>query len=386
MRLMPYHARLARRPRLFAACVMAFALPLLPLPAHALEPQEVIANLARAQADARTGKKENAYDRLRWLLFTDTDHPSHSLTYQKALAKLRDGKPLTFGTSAALAPSTNLKRASSKSYFYTDGDTYYLGDSGKDHSGLGLNLTLSTSAARAYQPGREVSIGVDLGGNLYSDRDLSSAFLRLRVGHEWYDTGATYAFSLFRDMAQYSEHDGDPSLDWTAFGLSLSAARKLASGDTLRGSFTASDRNSDEAYYAYRDGLTTALSVGYTHPLSRKSQITVQGTLEQADLTRESLSYRSIKLGARYGRTTASGLSWELGAAATLRSYDDTFTALSYAREDQVNEVSLGLSHAKLKLRDTSPMLSCTLRDHGSNVALYDYNAVDCALSFRRDF
>ena len=369
-----------------AGCLLALGLPLVALPAHALESQEVIANLVRAQADARAGKKERAYDRLRWLLFTDTDHPSHSLTYQKALTKLRDGKPLTFGTSAALAPSTNLKRASSQSYFYTDGGTYYLGDRGKDHSGLGLNLTLSTSAARAYQPGREVSIGVDLGGNLYSDRDLSSAFLRLRLGHEWYGTGATYALGLFHDMAQYSEHDGDPSLDWTAVGLSLSAARKLASGDTLRGSFTASDRNSDEAYYAYRDGLTTALSVGYTHPLSRRSQITVQGTLEQADLTRESLSYRSIKLGGRYGRTTASGLSWELGAAATLRSYDDTFTALSYAREDQVNEVSLGLSHAKLKLRDTSPMLSCTLRDHGSNVALYDYNAVDCSLSFRRDF
>lgn len=359
-------------------------------PLHALSPQEVAAHWSRIESDVKTGHKERAYKRLRWLLFTDTDHPERGSGYQIAMTRLRQDKPLTFGATAAVSPTTNLERASSQRYFYTDGNVYYLGEPGTDHSGLGLNLTFSTTASRAYAPGRELSIGIDLSGNLYSDRDLSSGFVRLRLSHEWLNSGTTYGITVFRDMASFADQDTDddtsPSLDWTGLGVSWNAVRRLASGDTLRISLTTSTRDSVAEYYDYRDGPTTSLSASYTHVLQVKSYVTLLTSVESADLERESLSYRAVKLGGRYGRSTASGLSWELGFAKTFRTYDDRFTALSFAREDQVDEVSVGLSHDKIKLKDLSPMLSCTARDHGSNVALYDYNAVDCSLSFRRNF
>ena len=68
------------------------------------------------------------------------------------------------------------------------------------------------------------------------------------------------------------------------------------------------------------------------------------------------------------------------------RDYDDIFTALSYAREDDVDTLSVGVSHRDIKIQGMIPRVTCSARQQTSNVALYTYDSVDCSMSLNHAF
>jgi hypothetical protein len=75
-----------------------------------------------------------------------------------------------------------------------------------------------------------------------------------------------------------------------------------------------------------------------------------------------------------------------VGVETHLRDFDSRFPGLAVNRKDQVQDLSLSASHARIQWRGMTPNLKCTVRDHHSNVALYDYKSTDCAITLNHQF
>ena len=373
--------------RLWSALLLGF-LAAAPKPMGALEPAELQFHLGKVKQDQAAGQTDAAYRRLRWLLLMDGRSSKRSLAYLQTLQDLRNQKPMNVGASFALLPSTNLVRGSSQKYFFLDDDRFVpLGDPDEDRSGLGLNLSTSASYTHAYAPGREIFTRATLGAQLYSEEDINSASLRLQFGHSWLNGGADYTLAASYDFALYERAEGAEPLDWQALGIALTHGRKIGENDVLRMSFSLSHRQFQEDSRKIRDGVNASVTARYTHQLSPRNRLTFSGALSRANLESDSLSYVSGKVGARFDRREKSGFEWGIGGAYTLRDFDDSFSAVvSETRRDTIAEATLSLSHRDVTIWGQHPRLSCTLKDHHSNIALYDYDTVDCAISLRHEF
>ena len=344
----------------------------------------VMAQIGRGQQEFQAGQFEKAYTRFRWLLFNDTANPNRSDVYQNTLAAIRTENPLTFGVALTLLPSSNVQRSSSQETFHTDIGDFTIGDPEADKSGMGLRFDGSATVTHAYTPGRELSARLSLGTSIYTAKELISNSTSLWVTHSWLEPGALYSLSAFVSDTQYKDIDGRSSPDSRSKGISTSAAFALSDRNVVNLSLAVQNRD----YHArnYMDGPVLNLRAAYKRRLTPQDTLSINMDLEASDTKSDPYAYKSIGLEAQYSHITQKGLVWDLSYKSILRDYEGTFVALPYAREDRVHDVTFGASYDKITVWDTVPRLSCTLRDHGSNVALYDYNAVDCALSFRRDF
>ena len=356
------------------------------LPAHALDPAEIAGHVAQARVENAAGKYDAAYGRLRYLLLNDTagdpENPARADAYRQLLWNLKRAKPLSFGLSAALLPSTNPNRQSAEAVFETAFGPLPLGDPTRDASGIGLTLGFRADATHAYARGREWVFGLGLEAGVHDDARNNNLTRRLSMTHHWLASGATYALGIAAaDTKTQAPDEGSRTLSASArLDTRLSARNLMGLALTLR------DRRADDATLAYRDGTTTTLAASLLRQLGPRTSVTVIGSLERADLAADHLSYDALRLGAGWRQAETNGLTWDLSYAHTWRDFAADFTALTYPRADRVDEVTFGVSHRAITVGGGTPRASCTWREHGSNVALYDYRALDCAVTLSRDF
>ncbi|SDW55266.1 surface lipoprotein assembly modifier [Celeribacter indicus] len=358
-------------------------LGLLAAPAAALDPRAILFHAARADAELAAGRPESAYRRLRWLALNDAGDTRRTDAYLTALQQIRRDRPLGFAAGLAVLPSTNIARTSSHDRFETGVGTFDLADE-REKSGLGLRLDTAANATSAYAPGRELGLRISLGGAWYDDPALRLVTGALALSHTWILPRRTWTVAALASATAYPAHDADSAPDWQGAGAALSATRALSDAGTLRGSVLVQYRDFETR--DYMDGPFAALDLSYSRLVSPRARVTLSAGLDRARTRADHYAYGAASLGLGYRRATRSGLTWEAGAGAELRGFDADFTALTHPREDRIYDLSLALSHEKLRVLDTQPRLECTARFHESNVALYDYDSLDCALSLRQDF
>lgn len=76
------------------------------------------------------------------------------------------------------------------------------------------------------------------------------------------------------------------------------------------------------------------------------------------------------------------GVSIGLG----MRQYEGNFPLLGKPREDRSASIGISFRSQKIRVFGSSPKVSCQVQQSWSNVALYDYQSTDCALTFVRNF
>lgn len=355
-----------------------------PLSAQALDARQALAQVRLAQADVKAGDIGRALRRFEWLLFNDTDSVKRSKFYQDALRQLTAERPLSFGMSAAVLPSSNVTRSSSETIFHTEIGDFVIGDSEDDTSGVGLRLQANGAYTHTYALGREVSANLSFSSALYKTESLRSTTQKLTLAHRWREPGAQYTLSTSLDRAIYPDLDTGTSPNSWARGLAFGTTHMRNSGHQVSLKLSLSDRVYSERDYL--DGLTTTLSASYSLPTSPRSRLTFLGGLATANLQAEHYSYTGYNLGASYSFLHQNGLSWALGYKASKQDYDDIFTGLSYARADSTKTVTASVSHRDIQIAGKVPRLSCSTLTNTSNVALYDYTSVDCSLTLQFDF
>lgn len=379
--------RPARKMRRLARLATVVLATLIPFSSSAETPELIQGVFERAQADVAAERYGRAYSRLQWLLFNDTDNAKRAKLYQTALHRIKQKQPLSFGAYAALMPSSNI----SKTF---DGDASLVSASGDARRGIGLRYGAFAQATEGYAPGREIIARLDLGRSVYdlggsdiNDRRLNSQTTNFSLAHKWLSAGATYTVTSFSNRTWFQRVDATETSDVDSKGLSATLERRLKNGHDI--SALARIETVNYLNSIYLDGQKIKLFGSYSIPLSLAKTLTVSGGLERADLTEARYSYQGATMGLRYLQRMRTGLKWGIGATYTLREYNGLsaqLTGPSVLRADRVTDFSVSLSHQKIKIGDTIPQLNCSSRHNGSNVFRYDYNSIDCSMTFRLDF
>ncbi len=352
-------------------------------PSAALEPSVALLHLQKAQSDAKAGKFNSATSRLEWLIQTDTDNASRTAIYQKALRQLVTQKPLTFAATGAVLSSTNVRQSSSEDIFHTDIGDFTIGGV-DDTAGLGVRLGASANWRHFYALGREVSVTAKISTSYYDDISLRSTTPTVTFSHRWLGAGARYTVSAFAADTIYPSVADRTAPDSTAVGAMFQSQHTLSEGRSASLNVSWVDRSYDER--PHLDGTTLSFGAGLTVPISDKGKVTVSGGWSAASLNADHLSYDGARIGVGYAHQAAGGLGWSVNYSKAWRDYRDIFTALSYARADDVDTLSIGLSHRDIKIRGMVPRLTCSARQQTSNVALYTYDSVDCSMSLNHAF
>lgn len=337
-----------------------------------------------AQQELQNGNWAKSLARFRWLLLEGLPDAQHEVAYQNTIATITNQHPLRFSLSGTLLPSSNISKASSHSIFATDLGDFTI-DSAEDHqSGLGLQLGTSATFSRVYARGRTIYATGSLSTNLYGEKDLQVAQGALTIGHEWLSAGRQSRLSLTHNHYAYRDLEDRDAPDFVTTALSFSRYQKLGAKSSLR-----IDANIQSAAYEERDhndGVHTSLYLTPKYQLNVQNAVSAKFGAQTVDIQADHLSYTGHSLGVFWDRIEKNGMRWGLGVERHWRDFDSVFPALSFARFDQVTDLVLTASHPRIKIKEMTPTLRCTLRDHGSNVALYDYNSTDCRVSLSFHF
>lgn len=365
------------------ACALSLCLSSAPLPsaAQALDAQAIAAHIQRAQQDAKAGEYAKALRRFEWLLLNDTADAKRSTAYQNTIKDLTEKKPLSFGASANIIPSTNIRRTSSQTQFDLGNTTFTVDE---EESGIGLRLSGNAALRHAYRPGRDIAVRINLSAALYDSEDLRAFGQSLSLTHRWLTPGTTYSFAGIATQTLYEDLEDRASPDNWSRGLAFSAQHAFGQGREGFASLSVNERVFDERDFS--NGVTSTLSGAYAFPVSKYGKVTFRGSISSANLQEDRFAYEGATLGSSYSHTSQNGLSWSAGYSYALRDYQDVFAGGLPERSDRSSALSIALSHRDLRLKDLTPRLTCTALRQNSNIPLYDYNSIDCAISLQHSF
>jgi len=341
-------------------------------------------HIALAQSDLKNGDWSKSLARFRWLLLEGDPNPQYEIAYQNTIQTITKENPLRFSLGAALLPSSNVTNGSSQSGFVTDFGVFQI-DSAEDRkSGVGLHVNASAIYTGAYAPGRSWSLTASAATNYYDEEELQLGKLGLALGHAWLSSGQQTRLSYSTDKIVYRDLEDRNSPDYRAKGLTLSHNRRLTPKTWLG----VQARVQDVTYRErdFNNGRHTSLSLAPRYRLTRQTTVSLKAGVQNVDINATHLSYSGESLGLFLDRNERNGFRWGIGYETYWRDYDTRFPGLQVNRKDQVNDIILSASHSRVRFKGMSPTLRCTLREHGSNVALYDYDTVDCAVSLGYQF
>lgn len=352
--------------------------------AHTNEIDFMSSHIAFAQKDLEQGEWKHALARFRWLLLEGSPDRQTEVALQNTIATITNENPLRFSLGGALLPSTNIANGSSHRFFETDFGTFRIDSAEERKSGVGLNLNASASYTMAYARGRSLVFTGFSSANLYREKDLQTGQIGISLAHEWLSSGRQTALSAGLSKAYYHRLSTRDQPDFQTKSLRFQHGQRLGGS----GWITLDAQLKDQHYpdRPYSSGLQKEIYVTPKFAINPRTSVSLKTGLQSAKLGATHLSFDGHSLGLFLNRNEANGLRWGVGVETHWRDFDSRFPGLAVNRKDQVQDLSLSASHARIQWRGMTPNLKCTVRDHHSNVALYDYKSTDCAITLNHQF
>jgi hypothetical protein len=340
-------------------------------------PSAVPVRLALAQVLDRMGDKDGAWRQLRAAQASGLP-PAVARLIDRYSAALRAQRPFGASLEIAIAPDSNINRATRSDTLGTIFGDFQIGDEGKAKSGIGLSL-----AGQTY---RRISIGGDTNlvlrasgfANLYRDSEFNDLAADLAAGPE---------FSLGRDRLQL---EVGATQRW--FGqkpylrsgrLAGTFSHPLGSRTLLRlvGSATLIDNRLNDL----QDGK------GYSSQLQIERALTpTTGIAGSVSIDRQALKDRGYATtGWRAGLTGWHDLGrMTLTAAAELGRLhaDERLLLFPERRQDRYTRLSLGASFRQLQYGGFAPLIRISLERNRSSIAFYDYRRARTEIGVVRAF
>lgn len=341
-------------------------------------------HIQHAQSELKAGQWLRALHRFRWLLFEGAPDEQFEVAYQNTIQSITAKHPLSFSLNAALLPSNNVSNGSSESYFVTDFGVFEV-DSAKDRkSGVGLQLSAGAAYKIPYAQGKTWTITLSFGGNFYGEKELQLRQSRFSASHEWLSSGRQTNVSLALSDTSYRSIADRHSPDHQSVTLQLSHSRHLSRA--AQAAFYTSVQDVKYPSRSYNDGQHISLTLVPSIKISKQDKVSLKIGQQRSNLASAHLSNKAGSVGLFWDRTERNGLTWGIGAETTWRDFDARFPGVQFNRRDHVRDIVLSATHARIQFKGMNPKLRCTLRDHYSNVALYDYNTIDCVVSLNYHF
>ncbi|MDO6458472.1 porin family protein [Celeribacter halophilus] len=350
--------------------------------ARRIAPRDPRAQLSLAEAFARGGQVRRGEAFLRYLL-RQPDQAQNEVYYLAALAKLQSRYPFVASASFAALPSTNIRNTSSQTVFDTLLGRFEIDDGGDETSGIGVDVGVKGLYRQSLADGFSFEFGTSLHRIWYGEPELRYWRGRLTADLIWLEATQDLRVGLHADRIYYTDVEEDSS-DRIASGIHGHWSRALPQDTRL-------SLNGLAEYRDYLDkgslsGPYASLGLGWSKRFDNSALFFLGGSIERSKPSLDYHRYWGTTMRAGYDTNITDTLRGGINLSATLRHYDSDFSAVDYARQDEVYRIGVSLSDKRIKIMGGTPKLSCSYKIQNSNIALYEATSTDCRIGWSYQF
>ena len=340
-------------------------------------PQATPARLELAGLLAKLGQEELALRELRSLR-TASLPPAMARFVDRWSAALQAGKPFGVQVELAVAPDSNINRATRSETLGTVIGDFVFDDASKERSGIGAAFRGAGHAR--FDLSRRVTVVARATGDasLYRDSQFNDIAAEVSVGPEMRLGRARLTLDL---GAGQQWHGMEPYQRSVRAAGSATFAVDSVSQARIDGVLRWTDNRVNEL----QDGRGWSLRGRYERALSPQLSLSASLALDRFVARDDAYSTRSWLAGiAAYrdiGRTTFS-----LGADIGRLKGDARLALLPEARDELFTRISLGAVARQFTLAGFAPVVRLSFERNRSNVAFYDYRRTRTEFGVSRAF
>ena len=348
-----------------------------------ISPSHLPARRALVGVLIKTGNYSSAEFHLRELLKTDPN-PQSQNDYQKSLEEIVKAESLRFSGSFAVLPSTNVNNGTQNIYFDNDLGQFVIDESGRETSGVGLNLGVGASYRWALGNGQTLKMDSTLSGVWYEIEALRHVDVAVALSYQKETAKTLWSIGPYVRRSWYAPNSSGDTSDNIARGISLSYARQISPSDKI--SIGARLEGQSHLEKSYLSGPFLSGTLKLEHRLNPKTQYFLTFGVQRYEPEAAHMAYQGLSVFAGLTTVLSNNLITGVTVGIGNRDYDANFTSLPFPREDDYYSIELSAQNNKFEVFGIVPRFGCTYKRNLSNVAFYDYQTTDCKIAMIRNF
>jgi hypothetical protein len=304
--------------------------------------------------------------------------PAMARFVDRVAASLQASKPFGVQVEVALAPDSNINRATRSDTLGTIFGDFNVDADSKRQSGVGAAVRVL--AQRRLPLGPAVSLVAKAGSDLslYREKDFNDISADVSIGPEFRRARTRLAADIGVGQRWYGMKSYQRQLR-----LSANAIRAI--GSVAQGRFDASFRRIDNLVNDLQDGHGLTLGARYERALSPQMSIGAQVVTDRFRARDPAYSTRSWIAGLTAyrdaGRATI-GITAEIGRLKA----DERLEILPHVRRDRLLRLTIGAVFRHLTVSGFAPMTRIVIERNRSTVELYDYRRTRTEFGISRAF
>lgn len=340
-------------------------------------PKAVPARLELAALLSKMGDEKSALRELRAVRTTDL--PLNVARFvDRWSASLQASRPFGLHLELALAPDSNVNRATRSDTLGTVLGDFTFTEDAKAKSGVGAAMRGAAYARLGVTGGLDLVVRAVTDVSLYRDKEFNDIFAELSAGPEFVLAGTRFTAELGLSRRWYGMEPYQQQLR-----LSASATRPL--GPVAQGRLDASLRWSDNKVNNLQHGRGLTLVGRYERALTPQLSISGAVTMDRFKASDDAYSTRAWFAGLTayrdIGRVTLS-----LGAEIGRLKGDERLAILPEAREDRFSRVSLGAVFRRFTVGGFAPLTRLVVERNRSNIEYHDFKRTRTEFGVTRAF
>ena len=325
----------------------------------------------------KMGDEASALRELRALRSSDLP-PNVARFVDRLSASLQARKPFGFQLEVALAPDSNINRATRSNTLGTVLGDFTLDRGSRSRSGVGAALRGFAQARRPLSASVGLAARASGEANLYRKKDFNDIVLDLAAGPEFRIGSMRFDAEAGVTQQWYGMKPYQRSLR-----VAGSLSRPIDAVSQLR--VDAGARWADNRLNDLQDGRGFSLRARYERALSPTLLVAAHGGVERFKARDDAHSTRGWNAGlAAYrelGRMTLSA-GIDVGGLKA----DERLSLLPEAREDYLMRLSIGSVFRQLTVAGFAPVTRLVFERNKSSVELYDYKRTRTEFGITRAF
>jgi len=341
------------------------------------KPDAAAVRLKLATTLHKLGDEDSALRELRALRSSDLP-PNVARFVDRLSASLQATKPLGFQIELALAPDTNINRATRSDTLGTIFGDFTLNQGSQARSGLGAAIRGFAQARHVMNSDLAVIARASGEANLYRHKAFNDIALEVAAGPEWRIGRTRLSAEAGVGRQWYGMKPFQRSLR-----LSASAARPVDSVSVLR--LDGSVRRIDNRFNDLQDGRGYSVRGRYERALSADMLVAASAGFDRFKARDAAYSTRGWNVGVSayrdIGRVTVSA-AVDFGR---LRA-DDRLLLLPEARKDRLTRISIGSVFRQFTVSGFAPIARVIVERNKSSVEFYDFKRVRTEFGVSRAF
>ena len=340
-------------------------------------PDAVPVRLELAQLLDRMGDKDGAWRQVRAAQASGLP-PAVARLVDRYSEALRAARPFGASVEVALAPDSNINRATRSDTLGTVLGDFTIDPNAKAKSGMGL--ALNAQAYRRLPLGEDATLLVRMTGfgNLYRHKEYNDVAADVAAGPELILGRTRLQAELGLTQRWFGQKRYMRS---TRLGAIVS--HPLGHRTLLR--ITGSAALVDNQLNDLEDGKSFSGQLSAEHALSATTGIAATFGMDRASLRDPGYSTTGWRAGLTgwrdFGRVTLSA-----GAELGRLHADERLLLFPDKREDRSFRLSLGATFRQLQFRGFAPVARFSIERNRSSIAFYDYRRTRTELGFVRAF